>query len=121
MASAATQTATEGTARRTFHLRRAVHVAIAGAEHTLCGIRLIGAIDTEFPASCPDCATHTFETVPGLWAKVAPIGDGDTFTGHIDGLPEATGAPEATGCRTCGRTDGDHQPGHSCYWNPADR
>jgi hypothetical protein len=76
------------TARRTFYLRHVVHVAVAGAEHSLCGVRLIGAIDTTADATCARCAAHRFETTPGIWAQVSPIGDGEL--GEIGGLPEST-------------------------------
>jgi hypothetical protein len=79
-------TAAHATARRTFYLRRSVHVAIAGADHALCGMNLVGAIDTEFAASCADCLAHTFEQQPSIWATVEPVGDAVTFTGH----PEST-------------------------------
>lgn len=83
-----TQTSTPATARRLFHVHRQVHIAVAGAENSLCGVRLIAAVDTEFPASCPNCLGHRFETTPGLWSLVQPIGDGT--------LPDVGGLPEST-------------------------
>ena len=79
-------TATATTARTTVYLRHVVHVAIAGDEHSLCGVRLIGAIDTEAPATCPACADHTFEQHPEIWSKVEGFGE----RGEVGGLPEST-------------------------------
>lgn len=81
------------TARRLFHLRREVHAAVVGAENSLCGVRLIGAVPIDqdptdvAQVTCPRCAGHTFETVPGVWAQVQPIGPDVTDVG---GLPETT-------------------------------
>jgi hypothetical protein len=75
-----------GTARTTVYVHHAVHVAVAGAENSLCGVRLIAGIDTEAQVTCPRCAGHTFEVHPEIWAKVQSLGE----RGEVGGLPEST-------------------------------
>lgn len=82
------------TARRLSYLRREVHVHIAGAENSLCGVRLLGAVPIDqdptgiAQVTCGRCAEHRFETSPEIWPLVQPIGEDDLAS--IGGLPEST-------------------------------
>jgi hypothetical protein len=75
-------------ARRIFRQRGTLHAVQAGAGYALCGVNLLGAERLDFgTVDCERCAGHRFETTPGLWDRVAVIGDGVT---RASGLPEST-------------------------------